>query len=172
MKQRVGKISSNIDIARLKLETKSLIERNNWDIWKLQQVSLQTNGDDDWNASIGSRPDQLEQQWNIIHPQLAGTWWEDFFKSLPMPVYRSRLMIMHPRTCYSIHSDLNPRLHIAITTTKQARFIFTDPPQIIHLPDNGTLWWVDTREEHTAINGSMGHRIHLVMCLANNDTDH
>jgi hypothetical protein len=171
MKQRVGSVGS-VNIEKLREETFKLIDDIKWDFNESRQLSLQTNGEDDWNSSIGSRPGEAEEQWNIIHPQLAGTWWEDFFNSLPVKVYRSRLMVMQPRTCYSIHSDANPRLHIAITTNPQARFIFTRPPQIIHLPADGKIWWVDTREEHTALNGSMENRIHLVMCLVNNDTDH
>lgn len=172
MKQRAGKVASNIDIARLQLETDLLIEKHNWDIRKMTQISLQTGGNDNWTAGNGSRPGEEENQWNTLHPELVGTWWEDFFNSLPMPVYRSRLMVMLPKSCYSIHSDANPRLHIAIRTTPQARFIFTTPPGMFHIPANGTAWWVDTREEHTAINGGMEPRIHLVMCLVNNDTDH
>jgi hypothetical protein len=78
---------------------------------------------------------------------------------------------MEGRRCYSIHKDDNPRLHIALKTTKQARFIFTTPPEIIHIPADGHVWWVDTRNEHTAINGSLESRVHLLMSLANTDAD-
>ena len=162
------KLEYTVDLARLKIEAPVLL----WDSVKKkyqQQVSLQTDGTGDWQSSTGSRPDQDESKWNIIHPDLAGTWWEDFFKSLPMKVYRSRLMFMVPRTCYSIHTDAGPRLHIAIKTDKQSRFIFIDPPKIIHIPEDGHIWWVDTRLPHTAINGSLEHRIHLVMCLKDDE---
>ena len=113
-----------------------------------------------------------ENIWDKINPSLAGTWWEtDFFPGLPWKVYRTRIMVMEGRRCYSIHTDDNPRLHIAITTNPQARFIFTSPPEITHIPSDGYVWWVDTRNEHTAINGSMDTRVHLMMSLVNTTQD-
>lgn len=168
--QYFKKLEHTVDLERLKIEAHKL----SWDevnnVYR-QQISLQTNGTSDWQSSTGSRPNQDEEQWDTIHPELAGTWWEDFFKNLPMKVYRSRLMVMMPRTCYSIHKDENPRLHVAIKTHRQARFIFTDPPYVKFIPDDSHIWWVDTRIEHTAINGSLEPRIHLVMCLVNNAVD-
>lgn len=164
---RISKIPGVIDFERLKAETELLVSAHPNE----RQLSLQTNGSADWNASTGSRPGEEEDQWNVIHPELKGSWWESFFDGLPMKVFRSRIMVMAPRTCYSLHSDDNPRFHIAIKTHNQAKFIFTRPPQILHIPADGRIYWVDTREEHTAINGSLEDRIHLVMCLVNNDID-
>ena len=157
-----------VDIERLKTEAHLLL----WDpIWKKyqQQISLQTDGSNNWESGVGSQPGVAETIWDKLHPNLEGTWWEEFFASIPFKLYRSRLMVIHPRTCYSIHSDLTPRLHIAIDTHPQARFIFTDPPAVVHIPDSGHAWWIDTRFEHTALNGSLKPRIHFVACLDNND---
>lgn len=155
-----------IDLARLKEETDKILFDSKANCY-LDQLSLQTNGSEDWQASTGSRKGQNEAQWDKIHPALAGTWWDGFLNSFPFKVYRSRLMTMHPRTCYSIHTDMNPRVHIPIVTHRQARFIFTDPPVLRHLPADGSVWWVDTTQEHSAMNGSLIDRIHLVMCLVN-----
>jgi hypothetical protein len=86
-------------------------------------------------------------------------------------VYRARLLTMHPRTGYSIHIDQTPCIHIAINTHRQARFIFTNPPALRHIPADGHVWWVDTRQEHSAMNGSLEPRIHFVACLDNTDSD-
>jgi len=172
MSTRISKLPNTIDLPRLLIESLQLISI--FPVGQLafsRQISLQTNGSDDWAASIGSRPRQDEGQWNQLHPKLVGTWWEDFFKSLPMPVFRTRIMIMPPRVCYSLHRDANPRLHIAVKTDYQSRFIFIQPPEIIHIPSDSHIWMVDTREEHTAINGSLMDRIHIVMCLVNTDID-
>lgn len=165
--QRISKIPGVIDFERLKAETQLLMSAHP----DQRQLSLQTNGSADWNASTGSRPGEGEGQWNMIHPDLAGTWWQDFFSSLPIPVFRSRIMIMPARVCYSIHTDDNARLHIAVKTHNQAKFIFTRPPEILHIPADGRIYWVNTKEEHTAINGSLEDRVHIVMCLVNNDID-
>jgi len=172
MNPRCKKIENyNFDISRLIPEIDRLI----WDTEKNSirtQVSIQTNGLPDWESSTGSRPGEPEAQWDKLHPELVGTIWEEFFASLPMKVYRTRIMTMMPRTCYSIHQDDNPRLHLAIRTHNQCKFIFTMPPvQMIHIPADGNLWWVDTRQFHTAINGSLEPRTHLLMSLVNNDSD-
>lgn len=168
--QRFRKIHYKIDLERLRIETDKLLWQPEHNRYR-DQLSLQTNGQADWDSSTGSRIGQAEDQWDKLHPDLVGTWWEDFFKSLPFKVYRARLLTMHPRSCYSIHVDDNPRLHIAIKTHKQARFIFTDPPVLKHIPADGYIWWVDTRQEHSAMNGSMEDRVHLVMCLVNTASD-
>ena len=56
---------------------------------------------------------------------------------------------------------------IGLSKIDELRFIFTDPPVLKHLPADGSVWWVDTTKEHSAMNGSLIDRIHLVMCLVN-----
>jgi len=165
---RLKRLAHTVDLAQLRIETDKILWQPEHDRYK-DQLSLQTNGQADWDSSTGSRPDDNESQWDKLHPDLIGTWWEDFFKSLPFKVYRSRLMTMHPRTCYSIHTDSTPRLHIAIVTHPQARFIFTSPSVFQHIPSDGHIWWVDTTKEHSAMNGSLKGRVHLVCCLDNTD---
>lgn len=159
-----------VDIEKLKEETHQLL----WDSTTgryQHQLSLQTNGDASWQSGTGKREGEDEAQWDKLHPDLVGTWWEGFLTSFPFKVYRARLMTMYPRTCYSIHTDMNPRVHIPIVTHRQARFIFTTPPSLRHLPADGSVWWVDTTKEHSAMNGSLIDRIHLVMCLVNTNED-
>lgn len=167
---RFRKYHHTVDLERLRIETDKLLWQPEHNRYR-DQLSLQTNGQPDWDSSTGTRIGQPEDQWDKLHPDLVGTWWDDFFKSLPFKVYRARLLTMHPRSCYSIHVDDNPRLHIAIKTHRQARFIFTNPPVLRHIPADGHIWWVDTTQEHSAMNGSLEDRIHLVMCLVNTTSD-
>jgi hypothetical protein len=171
MSLRAERTPVQIDLQRLIEEAMKLT----WDEETQQtrfQVAIQNGGTHDWDEGTGSRPGVAETQWDKLHPNLVGTWWDtDFFPSLPWKVYRTRIMTMEGRKCYSIHKDDNPRLHIALKTTNQARFIFTKPPEIIHIPADGHVWWVDTRNEHTAINGAIEPRVHLLMSLANTDKD-
>ena len=159
---------NTVDLVRLREETHTLMYDSPNGVYHTQR-SLQTDGSDNWEASTGSKPDVEESVWNQLHPDLVGTWWESFFASLPFKVYRARLLTMQPRTCYSIHTDRTPRIHIAIDTHPQARFIFTDPPSVAHIPADGHIWWVDTTKEHSALNGSLKPRIHFVACLDNTD---
>lgn len=168
MSDRIVKTEVKVDIDRLTVEAIKL----SWDSSSgkyTQQVCVQTGGSNNWQEGTGSRPNESELQWDKLHPDLVGTWWEKFFADLPYKVYRTRVMVMAPRTCYSIHKDDSPRLHIALLTTQQSRFIFLTPPEIVHIPRDGYVWQVDTREQHTAINGSLQYRVHLIMSLDNNE---
>lgn len=165
---RFKRLEHTIDLNRMRLETDKILWQPEHNCYK-DQFALQTDGTADWNSSLGSKPGADEAIWDKLHPELVGTWWEDFFAELPFKVYRSRLMTMHKRSCYSIHVDRTPRLHIAIKTHWHARFIFTNPPAIQHITADSHIWWVDTTKEHSAMNGSLVDRIHFVCCLDNTD---
>lgn len=159
-----------VDIERLRQESHLLLWQEEHQRY-IDQLSLQTDGTADWTIGTGSKDGIEESIWDKLHPDLVGTWWEEFFATLPFKVYRARLLTIQPRTCYSIHTDRTPRIHIAIDTHPQARFIFTNPPQLRYIPADGSVWWVDTTKEHSAMNGSLKPRIHFVACLDNNDPD-
>lgn len=76
---------------------------------------------------------------------------------------RTRWMWMAPFTCYSIHKDIFPRIHIPIITNKECYFLFPENQvsPIFHLSTN-TVWWVNTRLSHTFVNCSDKWRLHLV----------
>ena len=132
------------------------------------QISLQMREESDnpWYGSCGRLKfiDGIESDYNLIVPELKGTYIEEMFLSLPFKPIRSRLMNMLHRSCYSIHRDPIPRYHIAIFTNPLAKFIFTEKEKVFHIPADGYLYWVDTREEHTFINGSLdSNRLHLLI---------
>ena len=132
------------------------------------QISLQMQegSDDPWYGGCGrlNLINGVESDYNLIVPELEGTYIEEMFQSLPFKPIRSRLMNMHRRSCYSIHRDPQPRYHIAIFTNTSAKIIFTEKERIFHIPADGHLYLVDTREEHTAINGSLKeNRLHLLI---------
>ena len=69
-------------------------------------------------------------------------------------------MWMGGKSCYSMHRDQTPRLHIPLVTNPQCYIVF-QKGQVEHLT-TGSVYWVDTRLEHTAMNGSDVDRLHLV----------
>jgi len=77
-------------------------------------------------------------------------------------IYRTRLLILKPHTCYSWHKDPTFRYHIPIITHRKCKFAFED--LVFHMPADGSLYEVDTRQKHTAFNGrnDEGNRLHLV----------
>lgn len=165
--QRYYRTAIKIDLDRLAQEAEKLAWDPETRLFRNQTSVQNSDGGEDYLEGTGSKPGMTDDRWNNLRSDLHGTWWETFFSSLPWPVYRTRVMIMEPRSCYSIHSDTSPRLHIAIKTRPQAKFLFTDPPELLHIPSDGFIWWVDTRCEHTAINASLEHRWHLLMSLVN-----
>lgn len=77
-----------------------------------------------------------------------------------LKMYRTRVMNLKFKTCYSYHKDLSKRIHIPIKTNKNC-FIIIDK-KVEHLPADGNYHIVDTTQYHTAVNASWENRIHLV----------
>lgn len=134
------------------------------------QIAIQTNeiGITDWQAGVGkstAKTPDWEHSFKHLQPELAGTAVADYLEWLAVPVYRTRIMLSRPKSCYSIHRDYSPRLHLPLVTNTQCNFLFTEPARLIHMPAAGDTFWVDTRYEHTFLNGSVYDRLHLVMIV-------
>lgn len=105
----------------------------------------------------------VEPQYKFIHPKLRGGYVDQWLQSLSeYRIVRTRLMYMNPRSCYSIHSDPYPRIHLPVITNPQCLMIFPEKNSIEHMPADGTSYYVDTTKKHTFINCSEAPRIHLV----------
>tara|TARA_B100000287_G_scaffold94771_1_gene86910 strand:+ start:5973 stop:6551 length:579 start_codon:yes stop_codon:yes gene_type:complete len=106
---------------------------------------------------------------NIWNEEIEDTYIIECLKSLPFPVVRSRIMVQPPKSCYTLHKDKVPRMHIPIygaydTTGKGGRFVFTHG-EIMKF-EEGQVILVNTTLEHTAMNCSNSkERIHIVSCL-------
>lgn len=134
------------------------------------QIAIQTNepGITDWQAGVGkstAKTPEWEHSFKHLQPELAGTVVADYLEWLAVPVYRTRIMLSRPKSCYSTHRDYSPRLHLPLVTNSQCNFLFTRPARLIHMPAAGDTYWVDTRNEHTFLNGSVYDRLHLVMIV-------
>jgi len=77
-------------------------------------------------------------------------------------MYRSRVMKMKEKTCYSYHYDSTKRIHIPLITNWKCFLLIGD--KSYHLPADGSVYLVDTTGYHTALNGSRERfdRIHLI----------
>lgn len=134
------------------------------------QIAIQTNDDskEDWYAGTGLSKEKTarwEHSFDKLQPSLVGTAIDDYLKWLAVPVYRTRLMLSKEKSCYSVHRDFSPRLHLPLITNTQCNFLITDPLQMFHLPADGTTTWVNTKLPHTFFNGSTMRRFHLVMIV-------
>lgn len=134
------------------------------------QLAVQTNDPTETNYTAGigkstAKTPEWEHQFCHLQPILKGTVIEDYLTWLDVPVYRTRIMASRAKSCYSIHRDYSPRLHLPLITNKQCNFVFANPARLIHMPADGSTYWVDTRLEHTFMNGSLDSRLHLVMIV-------
>ena len=97
----------------------------------------------------------------ILCRQFNGTVVEEVFELLAhhYVLGRIRFMKSEPKTCLTWHTDLTPRLHYPMITQPGCFMVVED--EVRHMPAN-TWWEVNTVRSHTAFNGSMKSRIHLV----------
>ncbi len=79
-------------------------------------------------------------------------------------MFRTRVLILKPKVCYSIHCDPSKRIHIPVVTNEKCWLIVDK--EIMHLPADGNYYKIDTTQEHTALNGSWEDRIHIVGCVS------
>jgi hypothetical protein len=126
------------------------------------QVSLQgIKGNNDPFYGIGRLSEVDHREDEFIVPNFNIEYTNSILKELGM--YRSRLMNMSPKTCYSYHSDPTKRMHIPLITNENCFFVIDD--QVSYYPANGNHYLVDTTKKHTFVNASFDYRLHIVGCV-------
>ena len=77
-----------------------------------------------------------------------------------LKMYRTRVMKLKPKRCYTYHQDTTKRIHIPLVTNDKCFFIINSI--VKQYPDDGNYYVVDTTQMHTAINASKEDRIHII----------
>lgn len=129
----------------------------------IQSAILGRRGDHNYLTGTGSLADlpYPEDELCELLPFYVNSPVAELIESLPFRICRMRWMVLAGKACYSVHRDPSPRLHIPIITSEQSYFIFKDKPTFLSL-EVGHAYVLDTRREHTAINGAVSERVHLV----------
>lgn len=78
-------------------------------------------------------------------------------------MYRTRIMKMGPKSCYSYHYDYTKRIHIPLITNENCFMVIED--KVHRYPADGNHYLVDTTKMHTFVNASFEERIHIVGCI-------
>ena len=78
-------------------------------------------------------------------------------------LYRTRVMRMKPKTCYTYHQDPTKRLHVPVVTNDKCFLVVDD--KVVRCPEIGKPYVIDTTKLHTAVNASLETRIHIVGCI-------
>lgn len=135
--------------------------------FKNNQIICQTHipNSTDWHTGIGRISDleeQDEKQYCHLNPALKNTPIGDLIEK--NGGYRTRIMAMIPKTCYSIHSDPSKRIHVPLKTNASSWMAWPQNNQLFHMPV-GSVYLTDTTQPHTFFNAGAESRIHLVMCV-------
>jgi hypothetical protein len=131
-------------------------------VWTEQSPKKQTGlqfkkGEDPWASAIGKRRgDELD--YTNLNPFFKDTIFEALINQYKLK--RTRLMWVSPMTCYSMHKDTTPRIHIPMITNPECYFVFKTGI-IQHMPV-GSVYWTNTVNLHTFMNCSDKPRLHLV----------
>jgi hypothetical protein len=154
------KILADIDARELVEEYDKLAPHIQWvdSGIKGRQSGLQYLEDENpWSSAVGKSQGR-ELEYTKLNPFFTGTVFEQVINKYKLS--RTRFMWVNPFSCYTIHKDTTPRVHIPLITNLGCYFVFAETG-LAHL-NFGKVFWVDTRKAHTFINCSEIPRLHLV----------
>ena len=152
----------SLDLEKIKKELKMLPDMSN-----IKQIGLQGTHDNlDPFLSVGTfnKIQKYYKETDFVFPIFDMPYINSIMAELKM--FRTRIMILKPRECYTYHYDLSQRIHIPVITNKGCFIV--ENRQLRHLPADGNYYVVDTTKMHTALNGSRDNkdRLHIVGGIA------
>jgi hypothetical protein len=114
----------------------------------------------EWTSAVGKNQG-MELSYNQLNPFFKDTIFEKLISDYKMT--RTRFMWINRMSCYSIHKDSTPRVHIPLITNPECYFVFKngESAKLTHM-EAGNVYWADTRQDHTFMNCSEMDRLHLV----------
>lgn len=147
----------SLDLEKIKKELQTLPDMTN-----ISQIGLQgTNDNLDPFLSVGTiNKIEKYKETDFVVPIFDIPYINSIMAELKM--FRTRLMILKPRECYTYHYDFSKRIHIPVITNESCFIV--ENRQLRHLPADGNYYVVDTTKMHTALNGSRDNedRLHIV----------
>ena len=142
-----------IDIERILLELETLPEYDD-------QISIQSvKGNKDHLNGTGRIHDLQYKEKDFIEPLFPELKYTNEVMT-ELKMFRTRVMRMKPKTCYSYHVDPTKRIHIPLITNDKCFMIIDDV--VYRYPADGNYYIADTTKIHTFVNASFETRIHLV----------
>lgn len=106
-----------------------------------------------------------EAAFSELIPEFADTYFAHVHEELTsrVPIGRMRLLSKGLYNCNSWHRDPEPRIHVPIISNPGSLFVVNH--HVTHLPADGSAYFTDTRGYHTAMNGGLVNRVHLVAAI-------
>jgi len=145
-----------IDIQRILQELKQLPNYND-------QISLQTVEGYDHDYGVGRLTELKHSEEEFIHPCFPELKYTNSIIEM-LGMYRTRIMRMKPKTCYSYHQDPTQRIHIPLVTNENCFMVIED--RCHWYPADGNYYLADTTKKHTFVNASREERIHIIGCTS------
>ena len=150
----IAQIDTKFDLERVLLEFEMLPEYN-------EQIMLQSPaGITDPFLGVGRTTEFSYEEKDFCEPTFDLPYINYIIQELKL--FRTRVMKMKPRTCYTYHQDKTPRIHVPVVTDEKCFFVYED--KVVRCPANGNSYYVDTRKRHTFVNCWTQDRIHIVGC--------
>ena len=117
----------------------------------------------DLAKDISSNP-LTEDSFDSVNDLFKDSYFEEVVNLFPIPVTRVRIIKINGKRCYRLHRDMTYKFHLPIITNPSNLFIFPEQRHrvIIHLPADGSIYYVDTSNTHTFLNGLGAPRYHMV----------
>lgn len=180
----IRKFEIGINIEKLQKELKNFlpkIEEIGW--WKGDkegrhngQIAIHgtVGSNNPYHQSCGPQPDLAkdistnpltEDSFDTINDLFKNSYFEEIVNLFPIPVTRARIAKLNEKRCYRLHRDMTYKFHLPIITNPSNLFVFPEQRHrvIIHLPADGTIYYVDTSETHTFMNGHVKlPRYHMI----------
>lgn len=150
-----------VDINRLLNELDSELKYKKYE---LKQISLQGFDEADFNGACGKTTELQGKETDcVVRLYQKYNYTYEIIEKYKM--YRSRIMMLPDKRNYGWHIDYSPRIHIPLITNVHCFFIIEN--EKIHLPADGSIYWVDTQKWHTFVNANRYDfmRSHLVGCV-------
>jgi len=162
-------LNFKFDFQKIKQEVVNILAvKDRGFVSQSRQIMLQTCKEDveDWETGTGRndlfKNDTKETDFIHLNPSVQETELARCITDLG--AYRARIMCMYGRSCYSIHADPTPRLHIPIVATDQAWMVWPYAQVTLNMMP-GKIYYVNTTKHHNFFNGSINDRIHVIMSI-------
>lgn len=182
----IQRLKLTFDIKRLRKALTDIVANTNYQGEHLDKgfgaISLtrrpgaESFSENDLSGRYWLRPDERyieEPRENLVDeaafselvPSFKGSYFEFVHQELirRFPIGRMRILSKGLYNCNSWHRDPEPRLHIPIISNPGSLFVVNN--HCTHLPADGSVYFTDTRGYHTALNGGLYERVHLVAAL-------
>lgn len=154
------KLNKTYNLQTIQLEIDFIV--NNYG-WHDTQIALQSRDGKSWHEGLSrsNSKDFKETDFSVLNTKPH---WELTKFITENNLYRTRILKLLPKVCYTYHQDWTKRVHLAVTTHP---FCFmVENNTLIHIPADSHPYLVDTTQPHLALNASIDYeRIHIVGCV-------